>query len=156
MQKNIFPLVFLFILLLVVPMVDAQGFPCVIRGVVTVDGIPMPDVIVSVSPDSNDTTNSSGWYGVDAPCGANVTVIASYHDHSQTILVNTPAGGGFVNGQNIMILMTPTTNASQTPVSTQITQPVQETGTPVYLWIAMAGAGVILVATGIYLLIFKK
>ena len=156
MRKIFFPLLCYFILLSVVPMVDAQGFPCVIRGMVTVDGIPTSGVIVSVSTESNDTTNSTGWYGVDAPCGTNVTVTASYHDHIQTMVINTPAGGGFVDGQNIMIVTAQTTNASQTPVSPQTAQPIQETGTQGYIWIVLAGAGVILIATGTYVLIFKR
>ena len=92
-----------FFIILMVPVAYAQGFPCVVRGTVTVKGIPTQGVTVSVSSGGSDMTNSSGGYGVDVPSGSTVTITASYNGMSNSTTVNTPASGGFVDGQNINI-----------------------------------------------------
>jgi hypothetical protein len=86
-----------------VPVAYAQGFPCVVRGTVTVKGVPTQNVTVSVSTGGIDMTNSTGGYGVDVPSGSTVTITATYNGLSNWTTVNTPASGGFVDGQNINI-----------------------------------------------------
>ena len=102
----------IFLLLLLTPMANAQGFPCVVRGIVTVNGVPTQGVHVAASADSTDTTNSSGGYGVDVMSGANATITATYAGVSQSITVSAPAKGGFLDGQNIDIVYTPSATPS--------------------------------------------
>jgi hypothetical protein len=137
-------LLFCFLLLCIAaPPVSAQGFPCVIRGVVTVNGIPTQGVAVTVSSDSHDTTNSTGWYGVDAPSGANVTVTAAYKGYRQAITVETPPNGGFVDGRDIAIENVPVEQAA--------------TAVPGDLLLSAAGAaGVVVLAAGTYVLWIRK
>lgn len=120
-------------MLLIIPCVaGAQSlsvFPCVIRGTVTCNGNVVQGAIVVASPGDSDTTNSTGGYGVDALSGTEVTVMATYQGHSQSITVNTTANGGFVDHQDIAIVYsssasaaasnpTPTPAPSATPVPT--------------------------------------
>ena len=103
MKKLLFLLFCFFILLAIIPDASAQGFPCVVRGMVTVNNVPTADVFVTVTSNSNCTTNSSGYYDVVAQSGDTVVVTATYQGYNQTLTVNTPATGGFVDDQNINI-----------------------------------------------------
>lgn len=132
MIKQVMIVIMVVSLIILAPTVSAQGFPCVIRGMVTYDGVAVSNASVTSSTGGSDTSGNDGSYGVDARSGTPVTVTATYNGHSSAITVNTPDGGGFLDGNNIAITNSTSATATPTPVpANPTTTPNPPTTTPV-------------------------
>ena len=77
---------------------DGPGIPCVVRGNVTFDGVPVDGALVVSSMNTSDVSFNGGDYGVDVVGGASgLWVVATYQGHSGGVnLSRTPDAGGFV------------------------------------------------------------
>ena len=73
------------------------GVPCVVRGSVSFNGVPVSGAGVMAIPGVNDSTNANGEYGVDVPSGSTVTIRVCYQGCTQSKSVITPVTGLFVD-----------------------------------------------------------
>jgi hypothetical protein len=124
--KQILVVCLISLTLTIMPLVNAQGIPCVIRGTVTYNGSPVAGATVVASSGDSTTTGGDGSYGLDTLSGSTITVTATYNGHSRSIIVNTPSDGGMMIANTIAITFTPT--PTPTPAPTPTSKP---TATPI-------------------------
>ena len=93
---------------------DGPGIPCVVRGNVTFDGVPVDGALVVSSMNTSDVSFNGGDYGVDVVGGASgLWIVATYQGHTNGVnLSRTPDSGGFAY-QDIAIV-----SGSSSPATT--------------------------------------
>lgn len=102
---------------------DGPGIPCVARGVVTFNGVPVDGAEVVSSANTSDVSYNGGNYGVDVRSGTpDQWIVATYQGHRAGVnLSRTPDSEGFVYADIAIVsgASSPTVGPTVSPGATQ-------------------------------------